>query len=87
MSFEALREQVDDHHRPKAGRDGTVPSDLLGVLARLEHADDGRVRAGSADAVLLELFDQRRLTETRWGLGELLLGVERASATSRSPFA
>src|SRR5207245_1572625 len=49
---------------------------LVDVVAVLQHADDRRVGARPADAVLLELLDERRLGESRRRLRELLLGAQ-----------
>ena len=47
--------------------------DLVHVVARLQHADDRRVGARPADAVLFERLDQRPFVEARRRLRELLL--------------
>ena len=72
---EALGEQIADH---QAERGRLEPAfDLVDVVAILQHADDRRVRARAADAVFLELLDERRFREPRRRLRELLLGPER----------
>jgi hypothetical protein len=65
MSSKLLVEQVGDH---PAERRRLEPSlDLVDVLAVLQHADDRRVGARPADAVLFELLDERRFGETGGG--------------------
>ena len=61
--------------------------DLVHVLARLDHADDRRVGARAADAVLFERLDERRFAVARRRLRELLLRLQLAQRRARSPFA
>ena len=72
--FEALAQQIadDDAHRGRL----EAAFELVDVLAILQHGDDRRVGARPADAVLFELFHQRRFGEARRRLGELLLGPQ-----------
>jgi len=53
-----------------------APLLLLHVLLVLDGGEDGRVRRGTADALLLQLLDQRCLGEARRRLREVLLGDE-----------
>ena len=56
------------------------PSSLVHVVARLEHADDRRVGARPADAVLFERLDERPFVEPGRRLRELLFGPDLANA-------
>src|SRR5256712_635076 len=72
---EALRQQVADDD---AERGWLEPAfNLVHVVAILQHADDRRVRARAADAVLFQFLDQCGLGESRRRLRELLLGTQR----------
>src|SRR5205814_10498065 len=69
--FEALDQQIDDDDAE--GRRPELAVDLVDVVAILKHADDRRVGARTADAVLLELLDERGLSEAWRRLRELRL--------------
>ena len=56
-----------------------------GVAPVLDRLDDGRVRGGAADPLLLELLDQRALGEPGRGLGEVL-GREQLLQVKALPF-
>ena len=67
-------QRVDDLAHPRRIE---APVLDLHVPVRLgDRLHDGRVRRRTADAALLELFDQRRLGVARWRLAEVLLGLD-----------
>src|SRR5688572_321896 len=69
-----MQQLVDE--APAENRRPELALDLVHVVARLQHRDDRRVRARTADAILFERLDQRPFVETRRWLRELLLGRE-----------
>ena len=69
---------LDEHHAEHRRLEAAF--DLVHVVARLDHADDRRVGARPADAVLFERLDQRRFAVARRRLRELLLRLQLLAA-------
>ena len=74
MNSSSLRRRPSTTILPSSVGTERPPVDLLDVVARLHLADDLGVRAGAADAALLELADERAFVVARRRLRELLLG-------------
>ena len=75
MSSNAGLEQLlDEHHAEHRRLEAAF--DLVDVVARLDHADDRRVRARPADAVLFHRLHERRFAVAWRRLRELLLGLQ-----------
>ena len=82
-SNDRMQQLVDEP--PAENRRPEPAFDLVHVVARLQHADDRRVGARPADAVLFERLDERPFVEARRRLRELLLGRD-ALHVERLPF-
>jgi hypothetical protein len=65
-----VHEAAPENRRPE------LALDLVHVIARLQHRNDRRVGARTADAVFFERFHQRSFVEARRRLRELLLGLQ-----------
>ena len=74
---------LDQHHAEERRLEAAF--DLVHVLARLDHADDRRVGARPADAVLFERLHERRFAVARRRLRELLLGLQLAQRRAGRP--